>query len=223
MRAEEIYLDILQRECALRREILESKIRAAIANTDLVTPLLPLKKGVYGRILGEVLMVFKCSKVTVHLRKESTPICTEEMPVRYNGQNYYLTPNTRMLTSRPTIIDCDSPFHPKYQLANGFWIALPSKVRVKTPKNFQLMFHKTSLKFTLEDDIPISGLYTSKELDAARRFTIFPLEKSRILTEIVQRTTDNLRSNYISIEALLSPAHFERIFQTYLQRIYGYL
>ena len=51
-----------------------------ISNPGLVAPMLS-EKGVFTRMMGEVIYSYKCQEVIVQLRK--TDICTNELPVVY--------------------------------------------------------------------------------------------------------------------------------------------
>ena len=52
---EEIYIDLLNRECKFRKEILKTKQSIAISNNDISLPLIHHRRGTYARMIMKLL------------------------------------------------------------------------------------------------------------------------------------------------------------------------
>ena len=218
---EKAYEETVRNDCRLNREILRTKLAVAITNPNIVTPLLPLEKGIFGRMMGEVLFTYKCSQVNVVLAQ--TIECTNELPVVFQGKLRYVEPITRILSPPGTVIksiNCSNVLAPIYQITPTTWVSLPGKVKVDNPKQLELMALEKGQTFKELEGIATSGLYSPADIDAARKYILFPQQQQKVMTEIVQLSMQG-GSGEPDFERLLSPDHFKRATLNTLKKMWG--
>ena len=218
---EKAYEETVRNDCKLNREILRTKLAVAITNPNIVTPLLPLEKGIFGRMMGEVLFTYKCSQVNVVLAQ--TLECTNELPVVYEGKLRYVEPITRILSPPDTVIkpiNCSNVLAPIYQITPTTWVSLPGKVKVDNPKQLELMTLEKGQVFKELEGIATSGLYSPADIEAARKYILFPQQQQKVMTEIVQLSMQG-GSGEPDFERLLSPDHFKRATLNTLKKMWG--
>ena len=218
---ERAYEETVRNDCRLNKEILRTKLAIAITNPDIVTPLLPLQKGVFGRMIGEALHTYKCNRVEAVLAQ--TTECTNELPVMYEGRIRYAEPVTRILLPvgiEAKSIECSNVLSPIYQVNPSYWISLPGRVKVDVPKPLELVALEKEQKFKAYDSISTSGLYGPKDIDAARKYMLFPQERQRVITEMVHRAMQG-DSGAPNFELLLSADHFKKATMNTMKQMWG--
>ncbi|HBK71150.1 MAG TPA: hypothetical protein DDZ39_05755 [Flavobacteriaceae bacterium] len=217
---EDLYREMIINDCKLNREILRTKMALIVTNPNIAAPVIPLGKGVFSRVLGEVLQTFKCKQVEVKINISSD--CTHELPVIYKNKFMYLEPVTRLLLPdviKVKKIKCSPLFSPAYKLSDNTWIVTPSLTPIAPPKRFQLTNLRNAVKFSRLKDLMKSGLYDKKAMEDARKYLLYPQVRDRILTEIVETSLgDGNRPNY---ELLLSPNHFEKAAKNVMKKVWG--
>ena len=216
---EAVYHDTIISDCRIHREVLRTKLAMTITNPDIATPLLSAELGLFGRVAGEVLYTFRCKSIDVTIRQEIDR-CTNELPVTYGAQALYLEPVTRTITLKPTVIPCNNPLVAKFQLNPAVWISIPDQKMVTAPLTLELPKLQGVLQFKDLTNLAKKGLYTTKQLEEASRYILFPRERSKILTIVARQSTQDMKSNP-DFELLLSPDHFKRATASYLKMIWG--
>ena len=202
---EDVYRDTIERDCQLRREILKTQLVLASTNPDEATTLLSMENGVFGRVTGEVLVVFKCLGVQVQARNLQDPsLCTKQFPALYGIKDNYVEPITRIITTVPTFIPCSRATYPEFRLSEDTWISIPHRTIVKTPRTLSTMRNYKTFDFSPLDSIKTSGLYTPEDLEKARNHLFFPQVRQRIITEMVQQVGKSYSTNS-DFDSLFSP------------------
>ena len=157
-----MYHDLIQNDCILNREILRTKLAMAVTNVDSVTPLLPLNRGEFGRVSGEVMHIYKCKEVTVHLAPKGEADrdqCYNALRVVHQGKLRFVQPITRILLDiAPTPYKCSNALGPMFKREDGKWIKFPERTMSLKPPAFTMMKLHTSTEFK-EIEINNGGLY----------------------------------------------------------------
>ena len=215
------YEETIKNDCKLNREILRTKLAVAITNPHIVTPLLPLEKGVFGRMMGEALFTYKCTRVEAELAPLTE--CTNELPVKIDGQLRFVEPVTRILLPIGTKIKpigCSNVLAPIYQIASNTWISLPGRNRAETPKQLELVNLGMEQIFKPLEGIATSGLYKAEDIAEARKYILFPQQRQKVITELVQRTMagDQTQPDF---ELLLSVDHYKKATLNTMKQMWG--
>ena len=92
---------MIKNDCKLSMEILRTKLALIITNQDIVAPLLPLKLGIFVRVMGEILYTYKCKQLD--LMMATVPECTNEMLVMMGQTIRYVEPVTRVLLAEGSV------------------------------------------------------------------------------------------------------------------------
>ena len=139
---------------------------------------------------GNVAYVTKCHQVAV--RPYPQLHCSQEIPVRYKNQLYYVDPIFRTLKKRGTFVDCDSE-KPIRFLVDGEWFCLsPHISRCGAPQ--QLV--PKALTLPVSGVTPSSGLgsslYTHQQLEMHQKFlrSRFPRRTSEVESETAETNTE---------------------------------
>ena len=218
---ERVYQDTIANDCKLNREILRTKLALAMTNADVTAPILPLPEGTFARVMGEVIHTYQCKRVKVELA--DYPHCTNELPVMYGGIQVFLEPVTRIIIPNAVGIkklQCSNVLAPVYEWTPGYWITLPDRKKAEPPKTLELMKLAEKIKFEEIRSIQEGGIYRRDDIEAARRFLLFPERRARVLTEIVYKSMEGGESQP-NFELLLHPDHFKRATMATLQKVWG--
>jgi hypothetical protein len=215
---QDLYRDEVNRECETRREILRTQLAFAASNPDGATALLSNEKGIFGRVTGEALFIFKCLPVDVTPRDALE--CTKQMAVTYEGKDVFVEPITRIITALSTPMACSAITPQRYRLAPNVWVAIPQRTRVETPRSLSVIQSPKELIFQSLDDMSKQGIYTPADIEKARKHLFFPQVRSRVITEIVHRTTSDLDS-IPSYDRLITPEHFRKAAQSYFSQLWA--
>ena len=179
----------------------------ASVNPDVATPLLSSDKGIFGRVSGEALFVFRCTPVDVETRDTSQ--CTNQLAVRYKAQDWFVEPVSRILTKKPTKVPCSNIVTPRFRIDENLWISVPHRHKVPTPRTISSSTILDLLAFAPLDDINKKGIYSEEDIERARNQMLFPQLRGRVLTELVQRTTDGYHDNS-NYDRLIGPEYFKK-------------
>jgi hypothetical protein len=189
---EDIYRDTILRDCQIKRELLRTQLAFASANPDAATPLLSTHLGIFGRVTGEALFIFKCTPVEVTPRNSTD--CTNQLAVTYDKRKVYLEPISRIIVNTPTIIECSTITPPRFKMTDNLWLTVPYRIRTETPRTLSVNWPEKEFRFQSLNELSSSGIYSKEDLEKARKHIFFPQTRSRIITEIVQRTTQHYDS-----------------------------
>ena len=215
---ESVYRVVVSNDCNIRRDLLLTKLAFVMANPDIAMPLLSWERGIFGRVVGEVLYTFRCKAVQVRVREAGE--CINEMPVLLGNEELYLEPVSRVLTRMSTKIPCSKILIAKFQVNDHFWVSSPLGHPTTIPETMQLPINNMTLSFKKFDDLAKSGIYSSKDIEHARKYALFPRIRGKVLTEIVFTASSGYEGNR-DYDLLLSADHFAKATQHYLDKIWG--
>ena len=153
--------------CYIENEIWKIKIKQLVLHPEYSGfSLLNRRKGVLAKSMGDVVYLMECKHVHVPLGVPK--YCTKELPVLFNSSEYYLLPESHVLTKRANKIPC-SLLTPVVYKVDGIWYLNNGKTlrMTKAPKKLPSTIFEHSLKKF--DDIRVknfdqNGLYNSEEL-----------------------------------------------------------
>ena len=141
--------------------------------------------GSYLSVEGEMLGAFTCPVVSVHPRK--IDFCTYELPVTYKGQNYFLTPISRILSKSYTVAVCSEAGGAKYKSKGGRYVrANPSITYVEKPKKRKSTFLKQE-EDEEEEEGTKYGLFSEKDTEDYAHHLHFKSYKHEILTKLTNQ------------------------------------
>ena len=106
-------------------------------------------------------------------------------------------------------INCSLFYQPLVKVEKNFWITLPSLTRADTPNMFKMTKLNNSVKFQSIDTTRL-GIYTPEDLAKARTQMMFPIQRERILTQIVEMVTQG-GNTVADFELLLPMDHFNNM------------
>ena len=138
--------------------------------------------GSFFMVEGEILGSFSCPKVTVHPRRSS--LCTYELAVSYKGEDWYLQPNTRILSKFYTVSVCSEAGGAVYKSKGGRYVrANPGLSYIEEPKKRKSLF--ASEKFDEEDEVTRKyGLFSEKETKQYSHSIQFKSRKHELQTKM---------------------------------------
>jgi len=183
---ETMYSEVILNDCKLNREIFRNRLGLIFTNPNLVAPMLISENGVFGRVMGEAMFTYKCKEVAVQLIKSN--VCTNELPVMFQGELRYVEPITRILVengTKPKVLNCNEIVAPLYRINPDTWISLPNNGEVKNVEKLELTKLEYSINFTSLNQMSSNGIYSSEEVEDARRNLLFPSKRERVVIEIV--------------------------------------
>ena len=167
-----IYYTVVNQICHLHYETLRNRIAIASKHPDLAGRLLVDKPGTYGMVAGEVLYFYICDEVHVIVRQ--TTQCTQEMPVSYKNQSYYVTPFSRVLVKTAAPIPCSDLAPPQYWVEDELWVTYKGYMPSKPPTYLDPQMPVINLGFVDLDRYREKGIYTAEQLKEAQRAMMFP-------------------------------------------------
>jgi len=179
MTTQKLYHETIKNDCKLNYQVLQLKVASATVNPELIAPMLFYEKGTFARVMGETLQVFSCKLVQVSMAIIEK--CTNELPVIYKGVQVFLLPVTRILTDKkyqPKIIEkCTNIMDPAYQIGPDNWITVSDRKPTATPEKLGMAVLEKKMTFKTFDNLEQSGIYSYKDLEAARREMLFPVQR----------------------------------------------
>ena len=161
------YSSIVYSNCYDRNQLFKMQIQQMMAHPDDMTlHVLIQEEGVIAKKLGDVVYLMQCKPVHVELRVPK--YCTNELPVVYNGSEYYLLSVSSILTKRANKVQCTA-LTPVIHKAGGVWYRNDGRtlIREKAPK--KLRTTKNSVRKLQFKDFHVAGfdqngLYSAKDL-----------------------------------------------------------
>ena len=171
-------------ECLNTQQIAMAQLAMHSASVENLN-YLQIKGETFGVIVGESIFQFECNEIIVSPRETNS--CFRELPVTYNGLNYFLEPVSRLLTSQASQVPCTSTLPAKYQTIGGAWIATAPRLYITTNPKPSLQSSLTAFNISHED-MSQGGLYTEQQLEEFVKLIQYPRLRHHIRNELV----DNL-------------------------------
>ena len=217
----QLYYDTLKRDCELNQEIILTKIAFAVANPNMIAPLLRPQDGIYGKIAGETMIIFKCKPVEATL----SPIkeCTSELPVLIDGIRKFLHPVSRVIMDKPTKLTfCNNILRPKFRIKDDKWIALPDMIPVPPIPPIDPDIFEKNLNFLPIEKMNENGVYNSKDLTAITEYLLFPQKEAHLLAELTHGARYINNGERLALDNFLHPNHFEKASRQYIEKVWGF-
>lgn len=160
----QIYHEISVRECELEREILRGALRNVRDDPELFAQDVMKAPGYYAVIAGAVIHIVKCKpiKTTIRPTKERS----QEIPVTYNNQSYYLTSDAYTLVRKGTPIECNPLLPIGQEIDNKFYYFTPEPMLYPFPE--ALNPHNDTYRFTRTNNSIEEGLYDQNNIKNLR-------------------------------------------------------
>ena len=167
---------LAKKRCQLQAETIKNRAALAISDPDqFALAMNDLKPGMSGKLSGEVVHLFKCEKKSVTRRNTSE--CFDEIPVTYEGKDYFVSPRNRILTPVGSPRSCSDPYPSCFHAGNGHWFYLdPYPKHCPTPNPIELHINSTQWKYKTIHSLQKAGIYTTADVDKYQRGLIMPSE-----------------------------------------------
>ena len=171
---------------------------------------------------GSAMYILKCEARSVMFRHDE--VCTEELPVTYDGKNFFMNARTRILQSLPNIIECND-VNPNLFFIGNEWFSLRQSTLIKHEIPMNLEISKINeWKFTELKDIESRGLFTQKQLENNKAAIMYNLEREAVRTHVV-KVLENKASfvNNMSIIHGLTLVDIKNLKDSYFSEFYEYI
>ena len=167
---------LAQKRCQHQTETIKNRAALATINPELFAfSMNSHQPGMSGKVSGEVVHLFKCVIKSV-TRRNNTETCFEELPVTYEGKDYFVTPLNRILTPVGSPRKCSDPYPSCYN-AGEVWFSLdPNPQECPVPETIQLEINTTKWQYQQIRSLAAAGIYTPDELKAWEAGLVMPAE-----------------------------------------------
>ncbi|XP_057319183.1 uncharacterized protein LOC130664100 [Microplitis mediator] len=219
LQMENLYHDILVHRCELERRILMNSLALSSINPDQFSYALMKVPGYYTVIAGEVVHVIKC--IGVPVKKRQAEVCYQELPVTYKNESYFLTPKSRTLTKKGTIVECNEFLPIQFDIDGRWYQFLP---KVSTAPLPQSLKPETEPSWSYNEPMHLaqSGVYSQEDLEKLRDRIMFPVEREALLNSLARGVTGRSTGDkQISLIGLLDENALNRIAESTAQKIWG--
>ncbi|CAD6226584.1 GSCOCG00011906001-RA-CDS [Cotesia congregata] len=156
-----LYHDVLVRRCELERTVLMNALALSSLAPDEFGYALMKGPGYFTTVAGELVHITKCVAAPVQVRV--TDHCYQELPVSYNNRSYFLTPKSRILVQRGTLIECNTILPVGYLIDEAWFHLTPKAIRAPSPQQLQSMTVST-WNYENPEHLATSGIYSSTDL-----------------------------------------------------------
>ena len=170
-------------------------------------------------IAGEVIYFYSCRPVFVYIREENK--CTQELPVTYQNQSYFVLPFTRILVEEAASTPCASMAPPQYLFGGTMWVTYKGGVTGDPPRYLDPQDPVWDLGFVELEKRRAFGFYTPAQLAEAHRAMLFPRTHDFVVQKIVSEGTSNFQSPVWRAERLLDEHFHENLAKRFLTRMWG--
>lgn len=126
-----LYEHLIYEVCKVEKSLLETKLTLARKNPQEFALSLMGKPGYTSVITGEVIYVIECKPVYTVITPLNT--CYQEIPVRINDGQFFISPGTRILQRHGTEIDCTPHIRSKFKFGGKWYNFDKDTIEVKSP------------------------------------------------------------------------------------------
>lgn len=219
MQVEKLYLNVLLKKCELERDVLQTQISIASHHPAEFAYMRMKEPGYTAVPRGELIYMIKCQPVEVTIRKVER--CFLELPIMYNNNSHFMTPNTHLIQQHGTEIPCSSLMSPGY-LINGEWYGLnPFIHRLKHPNELK---PSNEAGWSYEDpgNLIKAGIYSMESMEKLRRQIMYPSERQAISNILTQRMLGaNVDSQNVNVLHLLTTDSMNHLAESLKLKIWG--
>ena len=167
---------LAQKRCQHESETIKNRAALASLDPDLFAfTMNGNQPGTSGKLSGEILHLFKCVPKSV-VRRNNTQTCFEEMPVTYEGKNFFVTPKNRILTPIGSPVPCNDPYPPCFNLGKTWFSLTPNVKLCPEPSPIQLEINQTIWKYRNMKALARAGIYTTEDMEAYEKGLVMPSE-----------------------------------------------
>ena len=167
---------LAQKRCQLESETVKNRAALATLDPDLFAfTMNGNQPGTSGKVSGEIVHLFKCRPKSV-TRRNNTKLCFEEMPVKFEGKDFFVTPNNRILTPVGSPTPCIDPFPPCFNLGKTWFSLTPNVQLCPAPSPIELDINKTTWKYQDMVALARAGIYTTEDISAYEKGLVMPSE-----------------------------------------------
>jgi len=203
----QLYRNILLQQCNLELRMMQNALAIA-QSPDIFAYHFIRGPGYMALLAGEVIHIIKCIAVEVKLAR--TQECYEQLPVTWNTQTYFLTPQTHILMQQGTQITCNSLAPPMYLLGDA-WYKLPRPVETLA-STIMKPLTKPTWKYISPGALATSEIYSQEDLEELKDHIMFPAERPIILNIVARGIIGQSTLLYGgSISNLIDEASVEKI------------
>jgi len=205
----QLYRNILLQQCNLELRMMQNALAIAARSPDIFAYHFMRGPGYMALLAGEVIHIIKCVPVDVKLAR--TQECYEQLPVTWNNQTYFLTPQTHILMRQGTQITCNSLAPPMYLLGDAWYKLMPRPVETLAPTIMKPLT-KPTWKYTSPGALATSGIYSQEDLEELKDHIMFPAERPAVLNTVARGIMGQSTLLYGgSISNLIDEASVEKI------------
>jgi len=180
----QLYRNILLQQCNLELRMMQNALAIAARSPDIFAYHFMRGPGYMALLAGEVIHIIKCVPVEVKLAR--TQECYEQLPVIWNNQTYFLTPQTHILMRQGTQITCNSLAPPMYLLGDAWYKLMPKPVETLAPTIMKPLT-KPTWKYISPGALATSGIYSQEDLEELKDHIMFPAERPAVLNTVARR------------------------------------
>lgn len=132
------------------------------------------KPGLYTIVSGEVLRIIKCNPQIATIRK--TEKCYQEIPVKTNDENKFVTPRSRLIIDFGQEVECGKKTSPVFHI-NGKWFYKNKNKMIESQNPIKMDISTDIRKWVFSDtlDLVNKGIYTKEELSKYKDQTNTPI------------------------------------------------
>lgn len=181
-----MYAQLMSEICKIDRNILETNLIMARINPNEFAAKLTGRPGYTAVVTGEVIHTIGCEPVFVVPSPRDR--CYQEIPVLYNGENFYVAPVTRIIQRHGTEIDCAPYLEAKYKFGDR-WYTIDKTVRETVHPSILGSGVQTDWSYISLPDLMDKGLYDRKGIDKMRNM-IFEQSDRRSVSTVIHRTVE---------------------------------
>lgn len=178
-----LHKNAIHRRCLLHREILKNRLLLAPLSPNAVALLLQNEPGYIGTILGECLVIAKCTARVAEIRR--TEQCYKQLPVTVDNKSFFISPLTHILQSRAEQVTCNEISTPMYEIG-GTWIGFNPLPQYQMQPKILSPNEEISLNFT-PVNLGKAGLYSYTEIEGLQEVLLFGLERESIINILVRK------------------------------------
>jgi len=198
MQVDQLYEQIQLDRCRVEQLALRNELAIAFMSPELFAYNYFKEPGYMAVRRGEVVHVAKCARVSVNFRDD--PICYDELPITYNNKSMFLTPVSRIIVKRGTVITCNGVAGTMYNVDGEWYTVNEHMVRTKHPVVLGPNDDEDDWEFESVPDLVQRGIYSERNLDEVQHMFITPMEnkvvQNVISSRILEKVDDAAEINF---------------------------
>lgn len=187
---DELYMNLEFTACQNRRLIFENRLALAKITPTEIGSLVEDTVGVFGRVMGEVLYITKCTPILVTHRQ--TKECYQELPViGLNKTLGFLMPITRIFTKVGTQVSCSEILSPQFHIDNHWYSRSPRMTLQTKPMTLDPNIDHIPWESAIIPGFSIAGLYSEDQMRQLQREMMFPVTREAVSSTLADRVVNN--------------------------------